>query len=140
VGCAVAAVSSITPDLNDELARIVSGFPIVLTVEAHYITGGLGSLVCETVAERNLSCRVIRCGVKGTARRTHWQQSVPTKSAWHFSRHARPDGPYALAAKSQVMSPALVSVILPVCNEAAYLRQVVDEYVSVLTRLPFRMN
>jgi transketolase C-terminal domain/subunit len=35
-----------------------------MTVEAHYVAGGLGSLVCETVAEHNLDCRVLRCGVR----------------------------------------------------------------------------
>jgi transketolase len=61
--CAVVSVTSITPDLDDNLAAIISSFPLVLTVEAHYIGGGLGSLVSEIIAERKLPCRVVRCGV-----------------------------------------------------------------------------
>jgi transketolase len=34
-----------------------------MTVEAHYLVGGLGSLVSEIVAEHGLACRVVRCGV-----------------------------------------------------------------------------
>lgn len=64
VGCAVLSVSSITEDLNDSLAAAVSRFGLVVTTEAHYVTGGLGSLVSEIVAERNLRCQVVRCGVK----------------------------------------------------------------------------
>ena len=41
------------------------GFPTVATVEAHYVIGGLGSLVSEVVAERGLGVRVIRFGVSG---------------------------------------------------------------------------
>jgi transketolase len=36
---------------------------VTLTVEAHYRIGGLGSLVAEVIAERNLHCRLVRCGV-----------------------------------------------------------------------------
>jgi transketolase len=64
VQCTVIAVSSITPDLHDTLAGFISRFKLVITVEAHYVTGGLGSLVSEAVAERSLSCRVVRAGVK----------------------------------------------------------------------------
>ena len=35
-------------------------------VEAHYASGGLGSLVAEVVAERGLRCRVRRCAVMTT--------------------------------------------------------------------------
>jgi transketolase len=34
-------------------------------VEAHYIDGGVGSLVAEIIAERGLGCRLIRSGVRG---------------------------------------------------------------------------
>jgi transketolase C-terminal domain/subunit len=32
-------------------------------VEAHYLNGGLGSLVAETIAENGLGCRLLRAGV-----------------------------------------------------------------------------
>lgn len=59
----VAVVSSISPPPIEDLASLLSRFPFAVAVEAHYATGGLGSLVCEVAAERNLDCRVTRCGV-----------------------------------------------------------------------------
>lgn len=60
----VVVISSFNPAPIDDLAGILLRFRIVLTVEEHYVTGGIGSWVCEVVAERCLECRVIRCGVK----------------------------------------------------------------------------
>jgi transketolase len=60
----VVSVTSITPELNDRLAAIISDFSLVVTVEAHYVTGGLGSLVAEVIAERHLDCELVRCGVR----------------------------------------------------------------------------
>ncbi len=64
VKCGVFAVSSIGGATNESVAAVVSRFPTVVTVEAHYATGGLGSLVSEVVAEKNIHCRVVRCGVR----------------------------------------------------------------------------
>jgi len=33
-------------------------------VEGHYVTGGLGSLAAEVIAEEGLACRLTRCGVR----------------------------------------------------------------------------
>ncbi len=43
---------------------LLARFPICITVEAHSIIGGIGSLVSETIAEAGLACRVVRCGVR----------------------------------------------------------------------------
>ena len=53
---------------------------LAVTVEAHYLSGGLGSLVSEVVAESGLGCRVVRCGVAGPpgVRR---ERGVPERSA-----------------------------------------------------------
>jgi transketolase len=50
----------------NDLAEALSRFPVALAVEAHYVNGGIGSLVSEVVAELGLSCRVVRCGVRST--------------------------------------------------------------------------
>lgn len=65
IGATVLAVSCLNPAPHADLVAALARFTIVLTVETHYITGGLGSLVCEVVAEEGLRCKVIRCGVKG---------------------------------------------------------------------------
>ncbi|MEP6993840.1 MAG: transketolase C-terminal domain-containing protein [Acidobacteriota bacterium] len=66
VQATVIVVASLTPAPHADLARALSGFPVALTVEAHYLVGGLGSLVSEVAAGLGVSCRVIRCGVQGS--------------------------------------------------------------------------
>jgi transketolase len=60
VEATVAVVSSFNPSPENDLADLLARVPLALTVEAHYANGGLGSLVCEVVAERGLSCLVER--------------------------------------------------------------------------------
>ncbi|MGI0130578.1 MAG: transketolase C-terminal domain-containing protein, partial [Thermoplasmata archaeon] len=62
--CAVAVVASVAPAPEEELALLLSGRRLAVTVEVHYINGGLGSLVSEVVAERGLGVRVLRQGVR----------------------------------------------------------------------------
>ncbi|MGA9994209.1 MAG: transketolase C-terminal domain-containing protein, partial [Pyrinomonadaceae bacterium] len=61
INATVMVVASLTPAPVDDLADALSRFSVALTVEAHYLTGGVGSLVSEVVAERGLNCRVVRC-------------------------------------------------------------------------------
>jgi len=61
---AALVVSTLNPPSTDELASQLSRFERIFTVEAHYVSGGLGSLVAEVVAERNLSCTLSRFGVQ----------------------------------------------------------------------------
>ena len=63
----VAVVSSFNPAPVEDLAQLAAPCRLVLTVEAHYVTGGLGSLVAEVIAERGLHCRLVRCGVRALA-------------------------------------------------------------------------
>ena len=63
VSCGVAIVASVSPAPVDELAKLLAKYPVVLTVEAHYRVGGLGSLVAEVMADRHLRCHLFRCGV-----------------------------------------------------------------------------
>ena len=60
----VAVVPSFNPSPVEDLAALLDGMPVALTVEAHYRDGGLGSLVAETIAERGLGCRLLRAGVE----------------------------------------------------------------------------
>lgn len=64
ISCAVMVIASLNPAPVDDLVEVLAGFRLVFTVEAHYIVGGVGSLVSEVVAERGINCRVVRCGVK----------------------------------------------------------------------------
>lgn len=62
--CAVAVVASVAPAPAEDLALLLSGRPLAVTIEVHYLNGGLGSLVSEVVAERGLGVRVVRRGVR----------------------------------------------------------------------------
>jgi transketolase len=63
VSTAVAVVASVSPPPLEDLAELIERCRLVVTVEAHYLVGGLGSLVAELVAERNLDCRLLRRAV-----------------------------------------------------------------------------
>lgn len=67
VQCTLAVVSTLNPAPANALAILLRDFPAAMTVEAHSIVGGLGSLVCEVVAERRIECQVVRCGVSRMA-------------------------------------------------------------------------
>jgi len=64
IGATVAVVSSLNPSPVDDLAELLAGVPLAVSAEAHYLTGGAGSLVAEVIAERGLDCRLVRCGVR----------------------------------------------------------------------------
>ena len=64
VEAALVVVASLSPAPTDDLADVLSRFDLAITVEAHSITGGVGSLVAEVIAERGLDCRLVRCGVR----------------------------------------------------------------------------
>ena len=64
IQCTLMIASSINPPPKEMLAQLLPGFRHVITVEAHYVNGGLGSLVSEFIAEQNYNCALVRCGVK----------------------------------------------------------------------------
>lgn len=64
IECTVMVVASLNPAPIDDLVAVLSRFSIALTVESHYLVGGVGSLVSEVVAEHGIDCRVVQCGVK----------------------------------------------------------------------------
>jgi len=67
VAVTVAVVAAVNPPPSDALAALCRRVPLALSVEAHYVTGGLGSLVAEVIAEHGLPCRLVRCGVRTVA-------------------------------------------------------------------------
>ncbi|MFI4989760.1 MAG: transketolase family protein [Solirubrobacterales bacterium] len=63
VSADVIVVSSFNPSPTDDIAEMLEGLPLAVTIESHYLTGGLGSFVAEVIAERNLGCRLLRRGI-----------------------------------------------------------------------------
>jgi transketolase len=68
-------VASLHPAPADDLADVLSRYPLAISVEAHSIVGGVGSLVAEVIAERGLGCRLIRCGVQSLPKGISGSQS-----------------------------------------------------------------
>ena len=64
IECTVMVVASLNPAPIDDLVAALSRFSVAVTVENHYLAGGVGSLVSEVVAEYGIDCRVVRCGIK----------------------------------------------------------------------------
>jgi transketolase len=58
----VVIVSCLNPTPVSALVSVLAGASLAVTVEAHVVNGGLGSMICEVVAEAGLPCRVRRCG------------------------------------------------------------------------------
>ncbi len=63
VEATVAVVASVQPAPIGDLMELLADRPLAVTVEAHYRTGGLGSLVAEVIAEHQLRCRLRRQAV-----------------------------------------------------------------------------
>jgi transketolase len=56
--------SSINPHPESLLQELLPRFKQIITVEAHYVNGGIGSLISEFVAEGGYDCVVTRCGIR----------------------------------------------------------------------------
>jgi transketolase len=67
VGVTLAVVSMFNEHCAEHLTSLLGGFRAVVSVEAHYVTGGLGSWVAEVIAEAGVDARLTRCGVRSLA-------------------------------------------------------------------------
>jgi transketolase len=81
VSCAVLVVATLNPPPVVELAGALARFPVAVSVESHYVTGGLGSLAAEVIAEAGLRCRLSRCGVR------RGSEGVSGSEGWLAAQH-----------------------------------------------------
>jgi transketolase len=63
VSCGVAVVSCLAPAPRADITAMLRDASVAVSVETHYLTGGLGSLTAEVIAEQGLACRLVRAGV-----------------------------------------------------------------------------
>lgn len=66
LSCAHAVLAAINPLPHESLLNLLARFPIVFSVEVHYLAGGLGSILAELIAENNLKCRLVRIAINKT--------------------------------------------------------------------------
>jgi transketolase len=64
VRASVIVVTSIAPAPIEDLIAGLGHVSLALSAEAHYVTGGVGSLVAEVIAESGLHCRLVRAGAR----------------------------------------------------------------------------
>jgi transketolase len=64
VAARVVVVSCVRPAPTHDLVQALAGVPLAISVESHYVDGGLGSLTAEVVAENGLGTRLVRAGVR----------------------------------------------------------------------------
>jgi transketolase len=95
ISAGVAVVSTFNPPPIDDLVRLAQRFRAVVTIEAHYITGGLGSLVAEVI-EHSLSCRLVRLGVRSPS------DGVSGSAGFLHQRHGLTSAAIASAARATV--------------------------------------
>ena len=58
------AITGINKDLEQQLLEIIPSYSFVISVEEHYINGGIGSMIAEIIAENQLTVKLCRLGVK----------------------------------------------------------------------------
>lgn len=64
INIAVINLSSIRPLDEQALAKALKDYTFILTVEEHNISGGLGSIIAENLAENGIGAKLFRYGVK----------------------------------------------------------------------------
>jgi len=58
------AITKIDQKIQKELIPIMQKYKKIITVEAHYINGGIGSMIAEIIAENQLMAKLYRLGVR----------------------------------------------------------------------------
>jgi len=81
LSCAHAVLANINPPPDESFLALLAKYPYVFTVEAHYLAGGLGSLVSEIIAEEGLKSKLTRIGLSKTP------DSVTGDQAFLYNRY-----------------------------------------------------
>jgi transketolase len=132
IHCTVGIVSTLNP--APDLSELCKRYRRVFTVEAHYVVGGLGSLVAEQLAGQGLSSRLVRLGVERISDGRSGSQKYFLENT-----SSTPQASYAASSwpcDADSMSYQKISIILPVHNQATHIHDLITDYRSALDRLP----
>jgi transketolase len=77
----VLVCSTVDQSAVEDIASAIADFALVVTVEGHLLTGGLGSMVAEVIATRGLGARLVRIGIESRDRVT------PGSETWLKREH-----------------------------------------------------
>lgn len=91
LSCAHAVLANINPAPDESFTALLSRYLYIFTIEAHYVSGGLGSLVSEIIAENGLKTKLTRIGLTKTA------DSISGDQAFLYNRYGL--SPQAIAVK-----------------------------------------
>jgi len=94
IAATVVVVSSISPVPENDLVESLSRHRVALTVETHSVTGGLGSLVAEVIADHGIGTRLVRLGVRA------WSKGRSGSPAHMHARHGLDKAAIVKAARS----------------------------------------
>jgi len=64
ISATIAVVSAFNPSPVEDLVRLAQAHRLLVSVEAQYVNGALGSLVAETIAEAGTASKLVRIGVR----------------------------------------------------------------------------
>lgn len=64
ISATVAVVATFNPSPVEDIAALAAEHRLIVSVEAHSVNGGLGSLVAEAIAETGAGSRLVRLGVR----------------------------------------------------------------------------
>lgn len=97
IDATVAVVSNLAPPPVSDLEHLLERVSLALTVESHYVVGGLGALVAEVMAEMGAGCRLVRAGVREMPR------GETGSSAFLNARHAIDSASLAWTVRSALV-------------------------------------
>ena len=102
VNATVVVVASLAPAPEEDLRAVLGEVPVAVTLESHYVVGGVGSLVSEVVAENGLACRVVRCGMRTMPRGTTGDAAYLLDRHGLSARHVAGAAQAALAGRQHL--------------------------------------
>ena len=111
VAARVVIVSCVRPAPTHDLVQALAGVPLAISIESHYVDGGVGSLTAEVVAENGLGDAPRARGRAPLAGRRDGQRGVPARTPRPLGRarsrrtRARPARAQAPAAAALCMKP-----------------------------------
>lgn len=132
ISAMVVNMSTLKPIDRQLIAKIAQEVPQFITVEDHNVVGGLGSRVCEVVAEENLSVPVLRHGVpdvfgeSGTPEALYSKYRLDAKGIAQTVREAV----HSRSRKQRIPAAPLISYHVVTWNRLPKLQNLLRSFIA----------